>query len=193
MACRLRFQHYSAISYSINRILKNLTSPLPPLRTPKVPDQLRERTRYLHYSLRIEEVYVYWALACIRFHGIRHPVTMAGPEVDAFLCWLMNERKASASAQGSRSYAPSIHTPSFTTEGRPSIRRTRRIDGRGTNYCLILQSCLSIILPSAAHCAANEVWHQPHQPCRVHFHRSELQLATATRHPNAHWAENSEA
>jgi hypothetical protein len=85
------------ILYSINGIVKNLTSPLPPLRALKVLDQLRERIRYLHYSLRLEEAYVYWVRAYIRFHGIRHPVTMAGPEVEAFLCWLVSERKVSAS------------------------------------------------------------------------------------------------
>lgn len=97
MACRLRFQHYLEISYSINGIVKNLTSSLPPLRAPKVLDQLRERMRYLHYSLRTEEAYFYRVRAYIRFHGIRHPVTMTGLEVEAFLCWLANERKASAS------------------------------------------------------------------------------------------------
>ncbi len=66
--------------------MKNLTAPLPPLLAPKVLDQIRERIRYLHYSLRAEEAYVYWVRAYIRFHGIRHSVTMAGPEVEAFLC-----------------------------------------------------------------------------------------------------------
>jgi hypothetical protein len=58
-----------------------------------VLDQLRERIRYLHYSLRTEEVYVYWVRAYIRFHDIRHPATMAGPEMEAFLSGLVNERK----------------------------------------------------------------------------------------------------
>ena len=80
MACRLRFRLCAATLCSINRIEKTLTAPLPALRAPKVLDQLRERIRYLHYSLRTEEVYVYWVRAYIRFHGIRHPAIMAGPE-----------------------------------------------------------------------------------------------------------------
>ena len=36
-------------------------------------DQVRERLRYLHYSIRTEEVYVHWVLAFVRFHGLRHP------------------------------------------------------------------------------------------------------------------------
>lgn len=65
--------------------MKNLTSPLPPLKAPKVLDQLRERISYLHDSLRTEEVYVYWVLAFIRFHGIRHPAEMGTPEVERSL------------------------------------------------------------------------------------------------------------
>ncbi len=34
--------------------MKTATAPLPPLRSVKVLDQLRERIRYLHYSLRTE-------------------------------------------------------------------------------------------------------------------------------------------
>ncbi|MBP6224992.1 MAG: phage integrase N-terminal SAM-like domain-containing protein [Rhizobacter sp.] len=53
-------------------------SHLPPLRSVRVLDQLRERLRFMHYSLRTEEVYVYWTKAFIRFHGIRHPAAPAG-------------------------------------------------------------------------------------------------------------------
>ena len=45
---------------------------LPPLKSPRVLGQLRERLRFLHYSPRTEEVYVYWVKAFIRFHGLRH-------------------------------------------------------------------------------------------------------------------------
>ena len=77
--------------------MKSVTAPLPPLRSVKVLDQLRERIRYLHYSLRTEQAYVYWVRAFIRFHGVRHPLTMGSSEVEAFLCWLADERQVSAS------------------------------------------------------------------------------------------------
>ena len=77
--------------------MKNSTPLLPPLAATKVLDQLRERIRYLHYSLRTEDAYVYWVRFYIRFHGRRHPKEMGGPEVEAFLSWLANERKISAS------------------------------------------------------------------------------------------------
>ena len=40
--------------------MKTATAPLPPLRSVKVLDQLRERIRYLHYSLPTEQAYVHW-------------------------------------------------------------------------------------------------------------------------------------
>ncbi|EOM4837181.1 phage integrase N-terminal SAM-like domain-containing protein, partial [Escherichia coli] len=54
--------------------MKTATAPLPPLRSVKVLDQLRERIRYLHYSLRTEQAYVHWVRAFIRFHGVRGTV-----------------------------------------------------------------------------------------------------------------------
>ena len=66
------------------------TAPLP-LRSVKVLDQLRERIRYLHYSLPTEQAYVHWVRAFIRFHGVRHPATLGSSEVEAFLSWLANE------------------------------------------------------------------------------------------------------
>ena len=73
--------------YSTNGIMKNLTLSLPPLRSAKLLDQMRERIRYLHYSLRTEEVYVYWARFFIRFHRLRHPAEMGATEVGQFLGW----------------------------------------------------------------------------------------------------------
>jgi Phage integrase, N-terminal SAM-like domain len=60
-------------------------------------DQLRERLRYLHYSLETEQNYVYWVRWFIRWHGLRHPKDMSGKEVEAFLAMLANERKVAPS------------------------------------------------------------------------------------------------
>ncbi len=38
---------------------------MPPLQATRFLDQLREHVRYLHYSLRTEEAYVYWVRAFI--------------------------------------------------------------------------------------------------------------------------------
>ena len=47
--------------------------------------------------MRTEEAYVYWSRWFIRFHGLRHPAEMGGPEVQTFLSHLSNERKCSLS------------------------------------------------------------------------------------------------
>ena len=72
-------------------------SALPALRSTRLLDQLRERIRLLHYSRRTEEAYVHWCRAFIRFHGVRHPAEMGGPEVQAFLGHLAGERQVAAS------------------------------------------------------------------------------------------------
>ena len=50
--------------------MKSVTDQLPPLRSVKILGQLRERIRYLHYSLRTEQAYVHWVLAFIRSQGV---------------------------------------------------------------------------------------------------------------------------
>ena len=61
-----------------------MSSPqLPPLQAPRLLDQVRERVRYLHYSLRTEQAYVHWVRAFVRFHRMRHPREMGHPLGDA--------------------------------------------------------------------------------------------------------------
>jgi site-specific recombinase XerD len=60
-------------------------------------DSLREQIRYRHYSLRTEEAYVHWVRAFVRFHGLRHPVELSRPDIEAFLGWLASERQVSPS------------------------------------------------------------------------------------------------
>ncbi len=58
---------------------------------PRLLEQVRQHIRALHYSLRTEEAYLHWVRTYVRFHGMRHPADLAGPEVQAFLHWLANE------------------------------------------------------------------------------------------------------
>jgi hypothetical protein len=66
--------------YSINKTDKLRK---PGLNSTRLLDQLRERLRYMHYSLRTEQNYVYWARWFIRCHGVRHPKDMGGKEAAA--------------------------------------------------------------------------------------------------------------
>ena len=70
---------------------------LPPLQSRKILEQVRERVRYLHYSMRTEEAYLYWIRLFIRWSGMRHPREMGGDEVCDFLTFLAIKRNVSAS------------------------------------------------------------------------------------------------
>lgn len=62
---------------------------------------MRERIRYLHYSLKTEKAYLYWVrffvLWCAKQGGMRAPKEMGSAEVEAFLTMLANERQVSPS------------------------------------------------------------------------------------------------
>ena len=71
--------------------MKTATAPLPPLRSVKVLDQLRERATLLALQFTTEQAYVNWVRAFIRFHAVcvtRQP--WAAAKVEAFLSWLAN-------------------------------------------------------------------------------------------------------
>ena len=73
----------------------------PSLQSTRLLDQLRERIRYMHYSLSTEKVYLYWVRFFVRWHGrvgqMKHPRSMGAPEVEAFLTHLATARQVSAS------------------------------------------------------------------------------------------------
>ncbi|MBS3911209.1 MAG: integron integrase [Hydrogenophaga sp.] len=73
----------------------------PVLRSTRLLDQVRERIRYLHYSLQTEKAYLHWVRFFIRWHGrggvMQHPREMGAAEVEAFLTMLATERQVSAS------------------------------------------------------------------------------------------------
>jgi len=105
--------------------------PLPPLRSRKLLDQLRERVQFLHYSRRTEQAYIYWCRSFIRFHGIRHPADMGAPEVESFLTWLACERRVSASTHRQALSAVlflytkvlGVKLPWMSELGRPRVQR----------------------------------------------------------------------
>jgi integron integrase len=66
---------------------------------PRLLDQVRERLRVKHYSIRTEEQYAGWIRRYILFHGKRHPREMGPGEVEAFLTHLAVAGKVSASTQ----------------------------------------------------------------------------------------------
>jgi len=77
----------------------NVVSPDSSSRPPKLLEQLRDRIRVKHYSIRTEQAYVQWAKRYLFFHGMRHPAEMGRPEVESFLTALAVERNVTASTQ----------------------------------------------------------------------------------------------
>ena len=61
------------------------SNPFPPLQSTKILEQVRERVRNLHYSMRTEEAYLYWIRHFIRWAGVRHPRDMGADEVARLL------------------------------------------------------------------------------------------------------------
>jgi len=85
----------------------------------------------LHYSIRTEEVYVYWVRLFIRFHDRRHPATLGADEVEEFLSWLANTRCVAVSTHKQALSALlffygkviGVDLPSMKEIGRPRTKR----------------------------------------------------------------------
>ena len=78
--------------------MNSITPPSPP-NPPKLLDQVRERLRLKHYSIRTETQYVQWIRRFILFHDKRHPREMGAREVEAFLTHLAVEGNVAAATQ----------------------------------------------------------------------------------------------
>jgi integrase len=69
----------------------------------KLYDQVRDKLRFLHYSLDTEKSYLRWIDQFIRFHKVgdtwRHPRELREREIEAFLTHLAVDRRVAASTQ----------------------------------------------------------------------------------------------
>ena len=75
-----------------------MTDPSEP-QAPKLLDQVRDRLRVKHYSIRTETQYVQWIKRFILFHGKRHPRDMGASEIEAYLTHLAVEGNVAAATQ----------------------------------------------------------------------------------------------
>lgn len=67
--------------------------------SPRLLDQVRDKLRVKHYSIRTEQAYVDWIKRYIFFHDKRHPKGMGVADVEAFLTHLAVAGRVSASTQ----------------------------------------------------------------------------------------------
>ena len=49
---------------------------------PRLLDQVRDKIRLKHYSIRTEQAYLDWIKRFILFYGKRHPENLGSAEVD---------------------------------------------------------------------------------------------------------------
>jgi integron integrase len=70
-----------------------------PARPPRLLEEVRNRMRLKHYSLRTEKVYVYWIRRYILENGKTHPRELGGLAVEGFLSKLAVKDRVSASTQ----------------------------------------------------------------------------------------------
>jgi integron integrase len=68
-------------------------------RPTKLADQIRAACRVRHYSLATERAYVLWYKQFVRWAGMKHPATLGGDRVQAWLTYLAQDREVSASTQ----------------------------------------------------------------------------------------------
>ncbi len=68
-------------------------------KSPKLLDQVRDKLRVKHYSIRTEQAYLGWIKRYIFFHDKRHPKDMGAEEIEAFLTHLAVEGNVAASTQ----------------------------------------------------------------------------------------------
>jgi integrase len=90
-------EHHAGYMNGLNRSDK--PDWVPP-RSIKLLDQVRERIRYLHYSLQTEKDHVYWAKAFVlwaaRMGGsFRHPRDMRHTKAERYLTLLATEKRVS--------------------------------------------------------------------------------------------------
>ncbi len=83
---------------------------VPSLQSTRLLDQLRERVRYMHYSLKTEKTYLYWIRFFIRWSatqsgGMRHPRELGVADMEAFLSMLAKDALAGLLAHGRRELA----------------------------------------------------------------------------------------
>jgi integron integrase len=68
-------------------------------RQPKLLDRVRTAIRTRHYSRRTEDAYTHWIRTYIVFSNKTHPASLGAADVSAFVSWLAERRRVSASTQ----------------------------------------------------------------------------------------------
>jgi integron integrase len=82
-------------NFNTNHIKSKNPLPSPP----RLLDEVRDRIRCKHYSIRTEQSYLDWIKRYIFFHKKQHPKNLGEKEISAFLTHLAVDRKVASSTQ----------------------------------------------------------------------------------------------
>jgi hypothetical protein len=96
---------HTALTFLYHNVLGLTVGELPCPEPPRLLDRLRHACRVRQYSPRTEKCYADWTTRFIRFHGLRHPATMGGPEIELFLTDLAVNGHVAASTQNQAFHA----------------------------------------------------------------------------------------
>lgn len=78
---------------------------------PRLLEEVRRGLRLKHYSLRTEQVYMYWIRRYIRDNELRHPRESGGAEVERFLSGLAMRDRVARCAQHAEPGARDVLSP----------------------------------------------------------------------------------
>jgi integron integrase len=98
-ALRCLEEGHEALTFLYRDVLHLDLDVLPCPEPPRLLDRIRRAARVRHLSPRTEHCYVTWAERFIRFHNLRHPSSMGGPEIEQFLTDLAVRGQVAASTQ----------------------------------------------------------------------------------------------
>jgi integron integrase len=96
---------HTALTFLYRDVLALDVGELPFPEPPRLLDRLRHACRVRQFSPRTENCYAKWATRYIHFHGLRHPNTMGGREIEQFLTDLAVNGHVSASTQNQAFHA----------------------------------------------------------------------------------------
>jgi len=105
----------------------------PPPRGVNILDQVKDRVRLKHYSIRTEHAYVQWIYRFLAFFGHRHPSRLGAHEVTAFLTHLAVKGNVTASTQNQAKsailflYRDVLEAPLPWLDGIESAKRPQRL------------------------------------------------------------------
>jgi integron integrase len=89
-------QFYLGLEPAAKELTMELRAVSPP---PRLLDQVADKMRLLHYSIRTEEAYCEWIRRFILFHNKQHPRDLGPPHIEAFLTDLAVNGHVAASTQ----------------------------------------------------------------------------------------------